>query len=261
MREIAVAGRRSGSRIGPPLQAEALAYFGRMATPPSSTYQDAVNWAIWRWKAIGVWNLILGFWLLCAETSQAALLSVIGDAPHDAVILGTAPTFTALKGYSGFDTAKQVKFPITAGDLGSDSLMSFMAGRVDASAAANTTFIDCDDGASILIPGTFRASVNKWCCPSVLQSGGMPIGACFAEAPVVGGQHGLALVLPGSYGNAGGTLGVRSSNYKTAAISVATHPLKRLCAYGFIDASVTGDQARKFLAVLAELLDQLGALD
>ena len=127
MREIAIAGQLGGSRVGAPLQAEALAYFGRMTTPPSAAFRDAVNWAIWRWKAIGAWSLIKGLWWLAADTSQAGLLSVIGDTPRDAVIVGTAPTFTALKGFSGFDVGKQIRFPITAAILASDSVFGFVA--------------------------------------------------------------------------------------------------------------------------------------
>lgn len=265
MREIAIAGQMGGSRVGAPLQAEALAYFGRMTTPPSAAFRDAVNWAIWRWKAIGVWPLIKGLWWLAADTSQAGLLSVIGDTPRDAVVVGTSPTFTALKGFSGFTTGKAVKFPITATILASDSIFSFAALKAvrqfDMTDPEDPVpyygpMIQSDAGTNYAVPGHFLYGVNGGA--HGIQPPG--IGVPVMSDAIVGGARAGNLITAGAVGTvAGGAFTGRSSNYITSAAALTA--LNRLCAYGFLDAAATAAQCRQFIAILAAALDMIGALD
>lgn len=267
MREIAIAGQLGGSRVGAPLQAEALAYFGRMTTPPSAAFRDAVNWAIWRWKATGAWSLIKGLWWLAADTSQAGLLSVIGDTPRDAVIVGTAPTFTALKGFSGFDAGKQVRFPITADILASDSVFGFVAAKVvpqvdmsnpESPVTVTGRFVISDAGDTFATPGHFGYGnlAGGIDANTIYSINDIVLGGSI----IVGGAKGSTGITAGGVSPAGSTgPGARSSNYITR--SLALTPLNRLCAYGFLDASATTAQCRQFVAILATALDMIGALD
>lgn len=267
MREMRIAGHMNGNRVGAPPQAEAIAHFNRMTTPPSFAYRDAVNWAIWRWKAMGAWPLIKGLWILAADTSQAALLSVIGDTPRDAVIVGTTPTFTALKGYSGFDVGKQIKFPITSTILASNNVHSFLAARItpqvdntdpENPVTVDGRFIISDAGDIAGTPGHFAFSAAG--SGTVTGASGPPLITVGGHGIIVGGCRGLVGVLAGAtMGNNAGGGPARSSNYITR--SLALTPLNRLCAYGFLDASATLAQSRQFTGVLATLLDMLGALD
>lgn len=266
MREIAIAGEGGGGRVGAPLQAEALAYFKRMTTPPSAGFRDAVNWAVWRWKAIGAWSLIKGLWILSADTSQAALLSVIGDTPRDAVIVGTSPTFTALKGFSGFEFGKQVKFPITSTILASDSVFAFAALKavvqVDNTDPENPVnhygpMIQSDAGTNIGTPGNFQFSHSGDNAHGIYVS---TVNRPLVATHLVGGGKAGNVITAGGVGVlAGGSTSARSSNYITTGHGLTA--LNRLCAYGFLDASATTAQCRQFTAILAAALDMLGALD
>ncbi|MEW5687429.1 MAG: hypothetical protein AB1942_21135 [Pseudomonadota bacterium] len=266
MREIPIAGRPGQAVMSAPYQAEALTYFGRMTAPPSAAYRDAFNWAVWRWKVLGVWPLIKGLWLLSADTAQAGLLSAINDTARDAVVLGVAPTFAALKGFSGFAAGKQLRFPITSAILGSDNVYAFMAGRVAGSAPGGDLvggptipFIISDAGAAgdagPSTPGHFTLRLA-----GVYGAGpGAPITRGIT-ATLVGGTKGLLMVSGGTAAaDNSGSVGPRSSNYVTRSID--DHPLARLCSYGFLDAAATAAQCRQFTSVLAMLLEQLGALD
>ncbi len=261
MREIAIAGRPGATIQGAPYQAEALAYFARMTTPPSAAFRDALNWAIWRWKAIGAWSQIKGLWILAADTAQASLLSTIGDTPRDAVIVGAAPTFTALKGYSGFDVGKQIRFPITSAILASDSVFAFAALLAAGGGDGDPNIgpmIQCDLGSEYDRPGNFT-----WGRDGGFDATYGVRGPCvqrpWAKSYVVGGTKGTTVITPGVVGNFGGGVNSRGSNYTTTA--TATPALQRLCAYGFLDAAASTVLCRKFTAVLAEALDMIGALD
>lgn len=255
---------------GIPLQPEASAYFKRMTSPPSEAFAAAVNWAIYRWKAIGAWSEIKGLWILAAETAQAARLSVIGDTPRDAVTVGTAPTFTALKGYSGFDATHQVKFPITATILASDNVFAFLAARTslktDNTDPENPVVVDgciikSDGGTAANVPGNFTYEGPGGGTKPGMWGAGVTAPFAPACSVVVGGSRGPKGFLGGAitFPDGSGFTGARSSNYITTAI--AYHPLDRLSAYGFLASTASDALCRRFVGVLTELLEQLGALD
>jgi hypothetical protein len=262
--DVAVSG-------GVPIQAEAVAYFSRMTTPPSPAFRDAFNWAVHRWKQAGVWPLILGFWLHCTDTSQAALLSVIGDTPRDAVVIGVAPTFTALKGFSGLDATHRVKYPITSTILASDNVFSFIACGLTVPDAGDGSIdiglVITSDANATTTRGSFSIVKDAFNVGGIGNSNSVPASYAPTSGPggaafYVGGYGDGAA---GLYASAGGGVGRnssatgRSSNYITAAAarSLAFGPL---AAYGFLSAAATKVQVRSFLTTLGALLDQLGAL-
>jgi len=267
MREIRIVGQSGGAVVGAPLQAEALAYFKRMTTPPSAAFRDAVNWAIWRWKAIGVWPLVKGLWIHAADAQQAALLSVIGDTPRDATILA-APTFVPLKGFTAFNaTLGSINYPITAAILdNSTNIIPFVAAawspKLNGAVEQFDTFIRSDAGTDAKIAGNWALvnngggrGVSGGTLAPVFHMAAATTGRC-----VLGTKNG-AVILGGSQGQfvqGGGAL-APSSNYRVVAH--AYNAIDRLSAYGFLASTATAEQGCKFLAVLAEMLDQLEAFD
>jgi hypothetical protein len=244
------------------LQSEARAYFARMETPPSAAFREAVNWAIWRWKAIGAWSQIKGLWILAADTAQAARLSAIGDTPRDATVVGTSPTFTALKGYSGFASGKAIRFPITSAILASDSVYAFAAllaqGQSDMTDPENPVayygpMIQNDAGGTSSCPGNWFYSLDgapfpqAWIYPTLMS-----------RTHMVGGRRGGVAISAGAVAASSGVT-ARGSNYTTHAHALTA--LQRLSAYGFLDAAASEATCRRFTAILAAMLDQLGALD
>lgn len=264
MREIRIAGQPGGARVGAPVQAEARDHFARMTEPPSALFRDTVNWMVWRWKAQGTWPLIKGLNIHAADTHQASLLSVIGDTPRDAVVVGATPTFTPLKGYSGLDATHGIKWPITSDILVNDAVCCFLAGIITNTGAADGSIIESDAGAgAVTTPGHFSTgsvSANIYGPGTYLLTA---LNAGQSIPVVVGSGAGSERIFantafsPSSANQGAAT--ARSSNYKTSPR--ASHPLTRLCAYGFLAHTATTAQRRKFMAVLAEGMDMLGALD
>jgi len=276
MREIRIAGMPGGARSETPLQAEALAHFARMTTPPSAAFKTAFNRAVYRWKAAGIWALIKGLWLGCADTPQAALLSVIGDTPRDAVVVGSAPTHAALKGWTGFDATHRIRFPITAAVLeNSNQVIPFLAAKLvafhgdyDSNPGTSDGYysgplITGDADASAVRVGNFvtaAPSGNDGVLPSLLYCGNV---AFRGLRSCVFGYKQTSWIMPGGYGeNIDGSIGDPTSNYITHSSSLgAFNNGGRLVAYGFLGPAATPAQGAKFLSVLANLIDELGALD
>jgi hypothetical protein len=253
-------GRYIGSlRTGAkPQPIEATAYFSRMTNSPSTAYREAVSWGVQRWKDDGVWTMIKGLWLFCADDSQAALLSVIGDTPRDATLTG-APTFTAGKGFSNLTGANVVNFGgIGSTILADDNAAVCVAGIADMSIGDGAPMITCDAGGAAT--GTLGVGVGSF---SYLGAGFGP--ALFLEnngsaVPFVGGGGALVGFTPGGlWGVTGGSGTGRSNNYRTAAGT--PNPLSRLTATAFLAATSTKKQWVKFAVTLAALVNQLGALD
>ena len=252
-----------GVSTSTPLQSEAAAYFARMSVAPSAAYQEAANRAIFRWKQAGLWSQIKGLWLHCADNHQASLLSVIGDAPRDAVIVGSAPTHTARKGYSGFDATHGLKYPITAAILANDNVFNFMAGVATQPATPNATthyYMVSDGGNGAHVPGHWQNSGGLL----VFNNGEVArlSGTANASVSFIGGPGvGIGnIVKPGTWDLfSTATRSARSSNYVTG--SDANTTLARLVAYGFADASLTNAQRAKFLTILNDMIDTLGAFD
>lgn len=271
---IGAAGVASGGSTTVPLQAEAAAYFARMSTPPSSAFQEALNRAIFRWKAVGAWSQIKGLWFLAAETTQAAKLSVIGDTPRDAAVVGTTPTFTASKGYSGFDSGKQLKFPITSTILADNNAFPFLAAicslKIDnVTDPENPVTIDgciirSDAGIGHDVIGNFAYESGAFATPQGFHGAGQPkafLPSGGASGTVIGGVKLGVAITAGGIGQPEGSAAAttRSSNYITSPLDF--HPMDRLSAYGFLSSAASNNTCRKFLAILAAALDEVGALD
>jgi hypothetical protein len=242
-------------------QPEARDYFARMSVGPSPTFKAAANEAIYEWKKQGTWSLILGLWLFCADTAQASLLSVIGDTPRDAVVIGTSPTFTALKGYSGFTDVKQIKWPITSTILANDGCACFAAGKADdgASNGGNVTFIESDAGTGHTVVGNFYTGIIAipTIIPGVYSAGSQFIPD--AAKTFVGGSKGGGALNTAGLTSIGGTA-TRSSNYRTSPIA-SGHPLQLLSAVGFLANAATDKNCRDFMTTLQLLLNRVGAFD
>lgn len=263
---IGDAGAASGSST--PVQAEALAYFARMTTSPSTAYREAVNLAIYKWKRQGNWALLKGLWLFCAETDQAALLSVIGDAPRDATKIGT-PTFVAGKGYEGISDTAGITWPITATLLVDNDFAAVFAGLANGNSYGLS--ITSDAGVVAGVPGHF-GTVGF----GTGGGGGGGAGQGFkggrAEEPIVplplpstgttltvcGGSKAAATLTPQGSTTRGTPTEGRSSNYRTVP---ASNALTRLTAIAYLGSAVTFPQTRQFLSTLNEMLSDLGALD
>lgn len=242
---------------GIPLQAEAAAYFARMAVTPSKSWRDAVNLAIYQWKAVGVWPFVIEGWLHFAETSQAALLGMVGVS--DATLTGV-PTHTPSKGFSGFGAGVGLNYPASSALLASNNVYTFIAVKLNSGAAQpvieNTTL-----GAGVTIAG------------NVQIIGGTPILACSGADPsgfglytqnaidrtfiTASGLNSVYLV-PGYQVGAGGSVTNRGGTYRT--VLTAT-PIAQMTAYGFIAAGAPSRQVVKFLSILADLIDVMGAQD
>jgi hypothetical protein len=259
---------------GTPVQAEAIALFARMTTPPPNEYRNAMNKAIYRWKAAGLWVLIKGLWVTCAHTYNASLLSVIGDTARDAVIVGSQPPFVALKGFTGFDATHRIKFPITATILDNNyQTCTFLAAKMshfygDADGApetgdefAATSLITCDAGSSYQIPGVWETTLqggNGQILPGVRFAGGTFLSA----TQIILGSRYIDAFMPGGVGRLGSaSFSAPSSNYITSSDSKNALNAGRLCAYGFLSYTATAVQGAKFLAILSNLIDELGAFD
>lgn len=249
MRKIRNAGEAGFT--GQPIPVEAQAYFARMTTAPSGPYIDALSEAITEWVTQGNWALLKGLWIFCAETQQAALLSVIGDTPRDATITGT-PTFTAGKGFSNLGSGVINMGGITSTILGDDNFMAFAAGIVNAP-TGDVTYITADTANSVGCLATSLSTVFGNYMTGFVNSAmlGTPGKLCWG-----GGRHksfiggGVAPCI-----TPGGGLG-RSSNYRTGSSD-----LTRLTAYGFLSSTATDDQCCHFMATLGRLVSNLGALD
>jgi hypothetical protein len=249
MREIRIAGMPNSSGGGVAMQAETRAYFQRMTTPPSLAFRQAANRAIYRWKQAGLWPLVKGLWLHCTDTQQAALLSVIGDTPRDAVAVGTMPTFTPLKGFSGFDATHGLKWPMTSAILVSNQCFSFIAGRALAYDSYSEMIIA--DGA--WATGTVTINANN----TIGLSGGSNVIAV-APGLFIAGQKYNSLMTAAGYMPLSNTAGAVSNNYRTNPTGGA---LERAIAYGFLASTATAPQCQKFLGILHGLIDELGAFD
>ena len=245
-----------------PTQAEAAAYFAAMAAQPSNAWKTAVNLAIYEWKQQGNWANLKGMWLLCAESAQAAALSVIGDTPRNMTVTG-APTFTASKGYSGFDlTTKQLVFPITSTTLADDDFTTIFAGILK-TYTSGTDRMAIENATDASISGVGNVRVTAGGAPQMASGNGAMSGSIddINGQAILAGVRDGAYVLPGSIAGASPSALVRGSNYKTANVAAASHPLLRLSAYGFLGSASTPRMAQRAMITLAKLIDTLGALD
>lgn len=248
---------------GTPLQTEAAAYFARMSVAPGATFRKAVNQAIFDWKAAGLWTKIKALWLFCADTQQAALLSVIGDTARDATVTG-APVHYPGRGFSGLDASHRVNFGgVSQAHVGA-SAWTFFAGRC-ATYPEFTFMIICDGTMSTSNPpqGTmFTAGLNTPDTGVVMGGAGWAFCRWYVlpgvQGMVIGGR-GQASVGGIRCDTTGSSVYNTGNNYRTNPIN--GNPLARLSAYGFVDGTATTVEAQKFNAILERMIIEIGALD
>jgi hypothetical protein len=250
---IQYAGGGSSASVGS-IPAEAQAYFARMTTAPSAAFRLAVGNAITKWKAQGNFAKLVSLVLFCADTSQAALLDISGNS-HDATITGS-PTFTANKGFSNFSASNGIAFNLTSTNLVDDNFVSIFAGLV--SPISGAALIDNSTSGLSSTPGNFviDSTFGYLLQPNSHVTGISLFGG--TSLPVICGARDRLLAMPGYTSGADASPTGRQSNYKTALI--APHPLNRLAAYGALLSTASADDGRRFMTVLAQLLDDVGAL-
>lgn len=264
--------------MGVPIQVEAAAYFAAMTVSPPLAFRDAVNQAIYEWKKQGTWAKIKGGWLFCAGTSQAGLLSIIGDTARNATITG-ALTHVPLKGFEGFSASNVLNLGgIGQAILGNGStldltpwtlhgLISLTNNPAD---APNSYAIIIADGGTENAPGTrqgclYTGSASNALNPSCIMLGATSGGsrhrlvdANYAGGPakLIGGGRGngyaitnVAIITAG-----GGTVG---NNYRSNAVAI----LQRWASTFFLDGTTAVADVVKFNNTLTRLLETLGALD
>jgi hypothetical protein len=90
--------RNGNSIISYYWDSDALAYFARMTTPPSSEFKQRVNAFIIAQKASGLWEKKRVIVLLQAETQQAATLNMIKDSFNATFV--NSPTWVANDGFT-----------------------------------------------------------------------------------------------------------------------------------------------------------------
>lgn len=235
-----------------PQQSETTAYLVRFSSQPSAAYKSALNQAIFRWKAASVYTLLQDLWLFCADAQADSLRNLI-SASRDATITG-APTFTALKGFSGTGASNYVSLPFSTSGLSATSGFAF-AGQYDAT--ANTQRVLIGTSAS---PAPYGAVTQIGGTGLVIGSGAStnsanPNSIAIATASAVIGQStGVSI------GPAGATMpNAVTGGAQASPMKADQTGLLRLTAYATLP-SATVEQTRKFLSILNTFLEDVGAL-
>lgn len=86
-------------RQGVSYEAEAVALFARMSTPPTGPRKTLINTLVKSLKAASVWTRFDALYLLAAADSQAARLNWISSSFTLTAV--SSPTFTTDRGYAG----------------------------------------------------------------------------------------------------------------------------------------------------------------
>lgn len=246
-----------------PIQIETSAYIARLSAPPSKTFKNALNEAIFRWKAASVWTLLQDFWVCATDVQADALRNVIAAA-RDATKTGS-PTFTSLKGWGGHSASNFISMPFSATGITASS-GCFIAGKCDTTKVGSRIVSDAGQSDGI---GSFTMIADATnhlfgVVPQLSRSGG---GVGMSQGGQANGtqtfaiaQAGVAnsVITPSSAGLSSGTVGaaVDASPVTTAVGSGGQ--LVQLSAFGFMP-TCTGAQMRQFLSILNSFLEDVGA--
>lgn len=254
-----IRGRLGEGTSGIPIQDEAAAYFARMTTAPSPSFIEAVNWAVYRWKQAGVWSLILDLFICASETEQAGLLNVV--APTRNATKTGSPTFTANKGFSAFTAnSAYISFPHGTGFTTSHIPVWSLV----ANSGAFGAFAACI-GSNNALGSVGAIQYNNLNTLGIGQANGsdaMPpyCAQNLSQTLVFAFRQATHIISNAAVANAGFVSSVAASpinSFQTGGSNVPS----RVIAHGWLNSSATAVQARLFVSILTELLNQLGALD
>lgn len=104
--------------IRPPLDQDARKWIAAVIKGGSvvgGVQQQNVSTLIRALKRGGVWSSLDALWIFAAENATQSLIDIVGR--RTAVLSGTAPTFTANRGYAGNATSAYIDFGVAASAL------------------------------------------------------------------------------------------------------------------------------------------------
>lgn len=248
-RRGANAMRRGAAAVFDP---DTLAYVGRFSTPPSDTYKNALDQAIRRWKAAGVFTLIRDLWLTCADTPADSLRNLV-TAARDGSVTGAGVAFSPLKGFSGFDASNYVSLPFDAAGL------TYLDGQIWAGVWSSFGTPAVLMGAGEGRPG----SVHRY--DDDANYAGLHFGAPTHWATIAAVSSGDRTALIGAAGFTSinpmaAVTGAGSAGAFTPSPILANDASQaRLTAYGILPGASVA-QVRTFLSVLQTFMEDIGAM-
>jgi hypothetical protein len=238
---------------GVPIQAEVSTHLGRFSYPASDTYKTALNRAVYRWKETGGWPLAQDIFLTCADVAGDSIKNLV-DASRDATITGS-PTFTPLRGFSGFDASNYISLPFSTTNFSTSSGVAW-AGR-----AAISGWDYFNNGPCLLAGSALGANGSL---SMDRAAGGSPGHTISNSRPLnitgvgpVGAAAGSTVVPTGSAGGGAPSTTTASplrTNHANSGL------ITQIAAYAILPLA-TPAQVRQFLAILQTFLDEIGALD
>jgi hypothetical protein len=250
----AVGGGESYPSI--PMQTETSAYFARFSTPPSRSYRNALNRAIYMWKRAGVYVLAQDLWLFLADTQTDALRNLV-SAGRDATIVGTL-TFTPNKGFSGNGGANYLSLPHSTSGLAAASSGFAFAVKCNTAVGGSLGTTNNNQLGYMNVSNVAPYGVVGAAGGSPSQIGGSNFAG--SAVPYVLGQVGAAIIDPVRQMAMNGSVGTffavapspmtlnGSGGGWPGPLAVAWFP------------TITVAQMRRFLTILNSLLDELGAI-
>ena len=253
MRRGAYVGTAGVSNTGYPsipMQIETINYLARFSSQPSNTYKNALNQAIYRWKAAGVYSLLQDLWLFMADTSADSLRNLV-TAARDATISGS-PTFTANKGFSGLGASNYVSMPFSATGIGSSSGMICAAWYPP----GTTPSFTLGSGSGGVTTTTYASGAYggiQWNNATNLVAAA-PVGLGVDMPAIIGAVNTTAVDCDGAKGAAG-----TFSAFTSSPLLANTTGIKKMQAYGLMPTASTA-QVRAFLSILRSFMEDVGAL-
>lgn len=251
MRRGAYVGTAGVSNTGYPsipMQIETINYLARFSSQPSNTYKNALNQAIYRWKAAGVYSLLTDLWLTCADASADSLRNLI-SASRDATITGS-PTFTALTGFGGISTSNYLSFPFTTSGLVAGTCGCIFAGKAPPNMAGAHLIGTNNSKAGSVNPAFYMGG-----CPLTNLPAAYDTTISTVSDIIIGGVGGVSVNSQGATASTSAP-----GSFETSPVSCnISAAMNTMQAYGFM-AAPTAAQVRKFLSILTLFLDDIGSL-
>lgn len=230
-----------------PLQDETAAYFARFSTAPSPLYLNALNTAIYQWKANQTWTVIRDLYLFMADTSADAVRNVI--APTRNATLAGSPPFVTNVGFGPLSSTATVSMPINLSGLTAGNNYYFFCGRLNVAPAASTQAMGTSG-----VEGNVQTNTSTmWRMgntASMISPGstGSPPFYIFA-------YRGAVIVFPTGVVSQSGS----SATLPSGAIAANTTWVTQLTAYGVIEPAMGNQHMARFLNILNDLCQTMGA--
>jgi hypothetical protein len=186
----------AGPGTGETYSAAATALFARFTTPPTTARKRAINTYIVTLQNAGVWNKLIGLYVLQAADAQAAQRNWIQDLYNASPT--ASPTFTADQGYA-FNGSTQYLDTGCAGNLadakwGQDNTCFGTFQRTSGTL----------NRATMGQASSFNCFVDPRNTAGTDSRGQVHVGAAITKAESVGNRTGLVA----AYRNASGTMGL-----------------------------------------------------